>query len=222
MERTLQQEQQGIKPVKNYAAAFKSRAVVLLCLQYALWSIGVYGFVMWLPSIIKAAPDMDIVKTGWLSAIPYLFAIIGMLTASYFSDKTLNRKAFVWPFLLIAAIAFYGSYLLGTTNFWASFILLVIAGTAMYAPYGPFFAIIPEILPGNVTAGAIALINSLGALGSFVGSYIVGYLNGTTGGFGASYIFMAASLLLSAFITLIAVKKDEDVVHKTKPAEAIA
>jgi hypothetical protein len=31
-------------------------------------------------------------------------------------------------------------------------------------------------------------------------------LNGTTGGFGASYIFMAGSLLLSSVITGIAVK----------------
>ena len=77
---------------------------------------------------------------------------------------------------------------------------------AMYAPYGPFFAILTEILPANVTAGAIALINSFGALGSFAGSYLVGYLNGTTKGFGASYIFMAGSLLLSAIITMIAVK----------------
>jgi hypothetical protein len=61
---TLHEEQQFIKPVKNYAEAFKSWAVILLCLQYAFWSIGVYGFVMWLPSIIKAAPDMSIVRTG--------------------------------------------------------------------------------------------------------------------------------------------------------------
>jgi len=187
LDAALQKEQQGIRPVKNYAAAFKSKVVVLLCLQYACWSIGVYGFVIWLPDIIKKASQMNIVKTGWLSSVPYLFAIIGMLAASYFSDKTLRRKAFVWPFLLIGAIAFYCSYLAGTSNFWLSFVLLVIAGTAMYAPYGPFFAIITEILPANVTAGAIALINSLGALGSFVGSYIVGYLNGTTGGFGASF-----------------------------------
>jgi sugar phosphate permease len=206
LEQKLQQEQQGIKPVKNFAAAFKSRIVILLSLQYALWSIGVYGFVMWLPSIIKAAPDMDIVSTGWLSSVPYLLAIIAMLTASYFSDKTLNRKAFVWPFLLIGAIAFYGSYLLGTQHFWLSFVLLIIAGGAMYAPYGPFFAIIPEILPQNVAGGAMALINSFGALGSFAGSYLVGYLNGSTGGFSASYIFMSGSLLLSAIITMIAVK----------------
>ena len=206
LETALQKEQQSIKPVKNYAAAFKSKVVILLCLQYALWSIGVYGFVIWLPSIIKAAPQMSIIKTGWLSSLPYAFAIIGMITASYFSDKTLNRKIFVWPFLLVASLAFYGSYLTGTNNFWLSFVLLVIAGMAMYAPYGPFFAILTEILPANVTAGAIALINSFGALGSFAGSYLVGYLNGTTGGFGASYIFMAGSVLLSAIITMVAVK----------------
>ena len=202
----LQKEQEGIKPVKNYGAAFRSRVVILLCFQYALWSIGVYGFVMWLPSIIKAAPDMDIVVTGWLTSVPYLFAIIGMLLASYYSDKTLNRKVFVWPLLLIGAVAFYGSYLLGTTDFWFSFVLLTIAGAAMYAPYGPFFAIIPEILPSNVTAGAMALINSCGALGSFIGAYLVGRLNDTTGGFGASYIFMAGSLLIAAVLTIIAVK----------------
>ncbi|MEI6948114.1 MFS transporter [Paraflavisolibacter sp. H34] len=207
LETQLQLEQKGIRPVKNYAAAFRTKAVLLLCLQYGLWSIGVYGFVMWLPSIIKAAPDMNIVTTGWLASVPYVFAIAGMIIASYFSDKLLNRKAFVWPLLLIAALAFYGSYLVGTGNFWLSFVLLVIAGTTMYAPYGPFFAIIPELLPANVVGGALALINSFGALGSFSGSYVVGYLNGTTGGFGASYLFMAGSVLLSAFITMIAVKE---------------
>jgi sugar phosphate permease len=203
----LQEEQNSIKPVRNYAEAFKSRTVILLCFQYALWSIGVYGFVMWLPSIIKSAPDMSMVRTGWLSSIPYVFAAIGMLAASYFSDKTLNRKGFIWPFLLIGAIAFYSSYLIGTSNFLFSIILLIIAGAAMYVPYGPFFAVITEILPRNVSAGAVALINSFGALGSFAGAYLVGYLNGITGGFGASYIFMAGSLFLSAVITMLVIKR---------------
>jgi sugar phosphate permease len=202
----LKEEQTGIKPVKNYWQAFGTRVVILLCFQYFLWSIGVYGFVMWLPSILKAAPAIDIVEAGWLAAIPYVLAIVGMFTASYYSDKTLKRKEFIWPFLLVGALAFYASYLLGVENFWLSFALLIIAGAAMYTPYGAFFAIIPEILPSNVTAGAIALINSMGALGSFVGTYIVGYLNDRTGNFGASYIFMAGSLLFSAIITWLALK----------------
>jgi MFS family permease len=126
-----------------------------------------------------------------------------MVVASFFSDKLLNRKLFVWPFLLVGGLAFYASYLVGSSHFWISFALMVIAGGAMYAPYGPFFAIIPELLPRNVAGGAMALINSMGALGSFVGAYFVGFLNGATGGFSASYMFMAVSLVISVFFTII-------------------
>ncbi len=203
---TLQQEQQTIRPVKNYMSAFKSRVVISLCFLYALWSLGVYGFVLWLPSIIHAAPGMGIVKTGWLSAVPYLMAIAGMVTVSHFSDKTLKRKSFIWPCLLLGAIAFYWSYLLGPNNFWLSFVLLCTAGMAMYAPYGPFFAFISEILPENVAGGATALINSSGALGAFAGTYLVGYLNGFTGGFGASYIVMAGALFMSAVLAVLELK----------------
>jgi sugar phosphate permease len=219
VELQLSKEQIGIKPIRNYAEAFKSSAVILLCFQYLLWSLGVYGFVMWLPSIIKAAPDMNIVKTGWLSSVPYILAIAGMLAASYFSDKTLNRKIFIWPFLLLASVAFLGSYLVGTNHFWISFTLLVIAGSALYAPYGPFFAVITEILPKNVVGGALGLINSIGALGSFAGAYLVGYLNGNTGGFEASYVLMSVALLLSAIITIQVVKSPEQIIRKAKLTE---
>lgn len=73
----------------------------------------------------------------------------------------------------------------------------------MYAPYGPFFALIPEILSKNVAVGAMALMNSMGALGSFISSYAVGYLNDATGNPRASYGLMAVALLLAAAVTLI-------------------
>jgi sugar phosphate permease len=200
---SLQKEQEVIRPVKNYRAALCSKAVILLSVQYTCWSIGVYGFVMWLPSIIKSEPEMSIIKTGWLSSFPYVFAMTSMLIVSHFSDKTLKRKIFVWPFLLIASLAFYSSFLLGPNHFNWSYSLLMIAAAAMYAPYGSFFAIIPEIIPANVTAEALALINSSGALGSFAGAYLVGYLNGITGSFGASYAFMALVLLIASGISFL-------------------
>ena len=198
----LDLEQAAMKPVRNYGEAFKSPAVMKLCAQYFCWSIGVYGFVLWLPSILKNASSISMVETGWLSAVPYLAAIIAMLLSSWASDKLQNRKLFVWPALLLAAFAFLGSFLIGTGHFWWSYTLLVIAGAAMYAPYGPFFAIVPELLPKNVAGGAMALINSMGALGSFLGSYVVGYLNGATGSPLASYLFMAGGLLMSVLLML--------------------
>ncbi|RAG74295.1 MFS transporter, partial [Burkholderia multivorans] len=62
--------------------------------------------------------------------------------------------------------------------------------------------IVPELLPKNVAGGAMALINSMGALGSFVGSYFVGYLNGATGSPLASYAFMSAALVAAVILTL--------------------
>ena len=199
---TLRAEQASIKPVRNYGEAFRSAAVIKLCAQYFCWSIGVYGFVLWLPSILKNGSTLGMVETGWLSALPYLAATIAMLAASWASDKLNRRKIFVWPFLLIGAVAFAASYALGSTHFWTSYALLVIAGAAMYAPYGPFFAIVPELLPKNVAGGAMALINGMGALGSFVGSYVVGYLNGATGSPAASYAFMSVALVAAVLLTL--------------------
>ncbi|WP_206998308.1 MFS transporter [Trinickia mobilis] len=202
LDAVLAAEQAAIKPVRNYREAFKSPAVIKLCAQYFCWSIGVYGFVLWLPSILKNGSTLGMVETGWLSALPYLAATIAMVAVSWASDKLDARKAFVWPFLLIGAAAFAASYALGSTHFWTSYALLVIAGAAMYAPYGPFFAIVPELLPKNVAGGAMALINSMGALGSFVGSYVVGYLNGATGSPAASYAFMSVALVAAVILTL--------------------
>lgn len=198
----LKAEQAHIAPVRDYKAAFRSSVVLKCCAIHALWSIGVYGFIMWLPSILKSAATIDIVSVGWLAAVPYLAAIILMLLASWLSDRTHNRKLFVWPLLLIGTIALVGSYLVGESHFWLSFTLLVVAGATMYAPYGPFFALVPELVPGNVLGGAIGIINSSGALGAFLGSWVVGYLNGATGNPSASYIFMAVALLLSVILMI--------------------
>jgi sugar phosphate permease len=145
---------------------------------------------------------MGMTEVGFLAAVPYLAAVIGEITFATWSDLSRKRLPLVWPCLLVAAAAFYGSYLLGATHFWASFVLLTIAGAMMYAPYGPFFAHIAEAVPRNVVGGAIALINSMGALGSFVGAYGVGMLNSMTGSPGASYLMMAAGLVVSAAITV--------------------
>ena len=201
LEAKLAEEQRGIAPVPNYAAAFKSRPVILLAAQHFFWSIGVYGFVIWLPSMIKTA-DMDMTTVGFLSAAPFLAAAAAEVAASTWSDLTGRRQGVLWPCMLIGAAAFYGSYLLGGSHFWLGFVLLVIAGAAMYAPYGPFFAYIAETVPTNVAGGAFGLINSMGALGSFVGAYGVGLLNGATGSSSASYLMMAAGLVVTAVLVL--------------------
>ena len=199
----LAAEQRTLTPVRGYGEAFRNRNVLLLSVQYLLWSVGVYGFVFWLPSMVSAASGVGIGRTGLISAIPYVLAVAAMVANGRLSDRAGDRSRFVWPWLLLGAVAFYGSYLVGAGHFWTSFPLLAVAGAAMYAPYGPYFAQIPEFLPRSVAGAAIALINSFGALGGFAGSYLVGWLNGATGGTDASFLLMAGCLAAAAALMLV-------------------
>ena len=202
LEDRLAREQVGIAPVGAVRKVLLRGDVLLLSAQYFCWSLGVYGFVLWLPTIVRRGAAVSMAKTGLLSALPYCAAIVLMLFVSHISDKTLKRESLVWPFLLVSGIALTGSFLLAERSFTLTFICLVISGGCMYAPYGPFFAIVPERVPRNVAAEVMALINSCGALGGFVGSYLVGLLQAITGNARAGYMLMSLSLICSAVLML--------------------
>ncbi len=203
LERRIAAEQAEVAPVGALRNVLFRGDVLLLSAQYFCWSLGVYGFVLWLPTIVKQGAAVSITNTGLLSAIPYLAAILLMLLAGYIADKTQRRRSIVWPFLLIAGLALFGSFLFAQRSFLMAFVCLVIAGGCMYAPYGPFFAIVPELVPRNVVAEVMAMINSCGALGGFFGSYLVGLLQAVTGNAQAGYLLMSLSLVLSAGLMLL-------------------
>jgi len=77
-------------------------------------------------------------------------------------------------------------------------VLLIAAAGAMYAPYGPYFATIPELFPAADAAPATGMINAVGGLGGFVGTYIVGVLGGADSA--APLAFLAACLLVAALL----------------------
>ncbi len=203
LERRLVEEQLGVTPAGVVRQVLLRGDVLLLSAQYFCWSLGVYGFVLWLPTIVRQGAAASMTRTGLLSAIPYLAAIILMLLVGYIADKTQRRQSIIWPFLLASGIALFGSFLFAQKSFLVAFVCLVVAGGCMYAPYGPFFAIVPERVPRNVTAEVMAMINSCGALGGFFGSYLVGLLRTVTGNEQAGYLLMSFSLIVSAGLILL-------------------
>ncbi len=206
----------GGQEATSLAQVLTSRSVVLLSVQYFCWSLGVYGFVLWLPTMIRRGATLangghllSMGTTGLLSAMPYIVAVALMILVAQRSDRTLKRQEFVWPFLLLAGFAMLGSFL-AADHFAVAFGCLVLAGGCMYAPYGPFFAIIPERVPRRYNGEAFALINSSGALGGFAGSYIVGLLAAVTGGHRSGDLLMCCSLIASAFLLWLLPKAPDE------------
>ena len=200
LEAELEREQTVLPALTNLSSALRVPGVILLCVQYAFWSFGVYGLVLWIPEMIRSGSTRGIETVGLLSAAPFLLAVVLMLVVAHFSDRALNRKVFVWPFLLLSGVALFCSYMTAGNNFWLAYVSLIVAGGAMYAPYGPFFAIVPEILPKTVAGEVMALINTCGAFGGFIGTWLIGWLQALTGNSRAGFFTMSMSLLVSAGI----------------------
>jgi nitrate/nitrite transporter NarK len=80
---------------------------------------------------------------------------------------------------------------------------LSIAAAGDYCTRGPFWALPGKFLTGSAAAGAIALINSMGAAGGFFGPLAVGWLKQETAGFLAPMILLAGVLVVGAVLTLM-------------------
>ncbi|MDR3753647.1 MAG: MFS transporter [Terracidiphilus sp.] len=198
----LEQEQAALPAYTSFRAALRVRGVLLLCFQYFCWSFGVYGLSLWIPEMIRSGSKRGIEQVGMLSAAPFLLGVFLMLVVAYFSDRVQHRKMFVWPFLMLSGAGLFCSFAAAGSHFWVAYAALIVAGGAMYAPYGPFFAIVPEMLPSTVAGKVMALINTFGALGGFAGTWLVGWLQALTGSARAGYLSMSMALIAAGAITL--------------------
>ncbi|GHF16480.1 MFS transporter [Streptomyces spiralis] len=202
----LAAEQAAAPPVsgtlrQRYRTVLRSTRVLTMAAQYFFWSFGMYGFVFWLPAIIKKGSGEGIGATGLLTAIPYACAACAMLLNSRLSDRSGRRRAAVWPWLGCGGLALLASYAAGD-HFPVALALLVVAGLCLYAPYGPYFALVSTLAPPGIAGAAVALVNSFGALGSFAGTYLVGWVRGTQLGDAGAFGLMAVCALLAAGLTL--------------------
>jgi sugar phosphate permease len=192
VERLLAEEQREIDPVSGYRAAFFDTRVVRLAAMFACFCSASYGLVMWLPGIVAEGAMQRPALTGFLTSLPYVVAIFSMLAVAWASDRTLKRKPFVVASMALGCAAFCVSIVAGRGHFAIAFLGLVVVGSCNYMPTAPLWAWIAEILPQNVVGESMALVNTFGALGGFIGTLSVGLLKDRFHSNTAAFIFQAA------------------------------
>ena len=177
---------------------FSNGRVWLFCLLYLLMNIGGYGYEMWLPSIVKGFSGMSDAAVGFINAIPYFAAGVGMLLVARHSDRTGNRKGVVACSALASAIGFgLSAYF---KNPFLAMAALTIAFIGLKCTIAPFWAMTTTYLGGVAAAAGIALINSVGNLGGFIGPYLVGVIKDQTGSQVIALLFLGGALLAMAIL----------------------
>jgi len=170
-------------------------AVVMFCCQ-----TGSYGLTFWVPTIVKGLSGYSESEIGVFTAIPYIAAALGMILVGWNSDRTGERFLHVAIPSLIGAAGFIAvGYVVVPA---LAMLALSVAAVGDYATRGPFWALPGKFLVGSAAAGAIALINSMGALGGAIGPSAVGWLKDHTGGFIGPMVMLSGVLVVGAGLTL--------------------
>lgn len=192
-------------------ALARSGRVWLLCLAYFSLCVGMYGLVMWMPTLIGEllGPGASAERVGLLSAIPYLGGAAGMVLIGRHSDHSGERRWHTAGPLFVSAASFLlslwpgGAALAGP---WWSLGCFTVATIGLWGMLGPFWTIPTGFLSGAAAAGGVALINSLGNAGGFVGPALVGLVRDSTGSHALGFLSIAGVMVLGGAATLLATR----------------
>ncbi|MBP3040333.1 MFS transporter [Bacillaceae bacterium Marseille-Q3522] len=194
-------------PAKTgHKQALKDPKVWYLALIYFVYIAGTLGVGYWMPQIIhELSSYLSNTQIGLIATIPYITASIAMNFWSRRSDRLDERKMHSAAPLLLAAITLIGAGF--TNNAVLAMIMLTISLAGMYCFKGPFWALSKLKLTQATAAVGIAVINSIGNLGGFVGPYAVGALKDVTNSTQSGLIFLSVMITI-AFLMLLFLKKD--------------
>jgi MFS transporter, ACS family, tartrate transporter len=187
----------------SWRAALRDRQTVLMCLQYLLIMTSSYALVLWLPQMIRAF-RVSVSATGWLTAIPFAAATIGLVLWGRSAART-GEKLWhaVIPCLVASAAFILGAF---TTQRAFALVLLTVGAVAIYcAPVG-FWSLPRTFVSGAAAASATALANSFGNLGGFIGPYLSGWVRDATGSFSLGLALFGVPVLLGGLLTFVTIR----------------
>jgi MFS family permease len=221
IEGSLARENAAAPRFAGYRSVLRSSVVWRLVLVYFLVQIGFYGLNLWLPHLVKMTTGGSSTLVGVVTAIPYLFAMVGLWLNARSADRSGRYSIHVMASLTVGAVALVLSVALGHQAALSIFLVSVaMAGALAYD--GPFWASASRAVPVALAGGAMGLINALGNLGGFVGPYLGGYLQDASGGSFLSTAVVLAVALLAAGLVMLTLRRRADlpVVPEVAPQPA--
>ncbi|MDD1694469.1 MAG: MFS transporter [Methanoregula sp.] len=185
----------------DFWSVIRDRRIWHLACIYCTVVIGLYGLGFWMPQIIRSMnPSFSNFGIGLVMVVPYLVALCAMIAWGAHSDRTGERiwHAAVPP--VIGGIALAGAGVVSAPII--AFVLIIIATAGIYCEFGPFWTLPAVFLAEAAAAVGIAVINSVGNLGGFIGPSLVGYLTQVTGSTNAGLVAIGACLVFCGLLTL--------------------
>lgn len=183
--------------------ALRHPAVLILTLALFFTYVGGYAFWFWFPTILQRLTGWtDVRLIGWVGAIPFAAATIGLLFVGWSSDRLRERR---WHFAVpqLAAAAALGAWFLLPHSNALLVVLCSIIGIGTVAYFPAFFTMPSEFLSSAAAAAAVGFINCWASIGGFFGPKIFGNLSQQSGSFGSGFVMMIACWIIGSILVLV-------------------
>ena len=183
----------------NLLGALRDPRVLVLAVICFCFTLGSYGVSIWLPQILKGH-GLSTLAIGFVAAIPYLVTTVAMLLWARHVDRSGRKIANLMAACACGAAGLGGAVVFGSLWLGLAAMTLAVVGTVCARTI--FWTIPPRFLTGDAAAGGLAFINSVGALGGFVGPFMVGWLKDATGTFTAGLVGLTVVLCVAVLLTM--------------------
>jgi ACS family tartrate transporter-like MFS transporter len=200
----LERKAQTLDPHSSasFLHAIKTWPVWVYSVAYLGICGGYFGIFFWLPQIIqKGFASLSPLENGLLAAIPFVMAMITMTVLGRTQDKSGDRRWHLAALGLASGLALVLSLLISSHV--VAFAALCVAVACALTYIALFWASPMSVLSATAAAGGIALINSIGNLGGFLGPYLTGILAGDAHEFGRATVFFAGMLLIAGAVPIV-------------------
>jgi MFS family permease len=184
----------------NLGEALRSGRVLALTLVYFGNAFASYGLTLFLPQIVRRF-GIGNVGTGFVTAIPYVFGAIAMVGWGLHADRTGERTRHCAAACLLSFVGLASCVFLDNPVALMVAIVLAQMGQSAIAP--TFWPLPSAMLTGTAAAGGIAMINSVGNLGGFLGPFAMGLARDATGSFGVGLLIIASGMLVAGIVLLL-------------------
>jgi len=190
----------------------KNPIVWMLCFVYFSDLMFVWANINWIPTYFLKARGLSLVKSGFLSSLPFVGAALGALVLGWLSDRGLpfkHRAGWV-SFNMFCSVPLI-VYAVITPSIEVSLACFFMASFFAYGTMNIMFSLVMGVFNRADVPKVTGFMLGSGSFSGILAPMVVGFILKATNSFNYAYYAFAALTLVGGFLALILLRQEKAV-----------
>ncbi|MDP9876411.1 MFS family permease [Variovorax boronicumulans] len=184
---------------ESFRACLVDRQIWLAIFVYFCHQISIYTVIFFLPSIIGTYGKLSPLEIGALNSLPWVAAAVGAIALPRLAVTPQRGRLLLLVGLVSMAVGLLIAAFASPAIALAGFCL---TGSMFFVVQSVIFLFASSRLAGVALAGGLALVNTCGLVGGFIGPSVMGWIEQSTGSTKNGLLLIAGMLVAAALASV--------------------